>query len=193
MLDPRGTAERWREEARRAGIGDLFLARFEGWDLIPSPDPRSLGFDAAIEFAPDPRRMGGRGYSTWKANLLKRVGLLKGAYYENRFHDYRLMAHAMMGRPDPGYPFLRCVAPGWDNSARRKTGATIIEHSSPDEYELWLRNAIKWSMERKTTPPFVFVNAWNEWAEGNHLEPDTRYGRAYLEATLRAVQASSLG
>jgi hypothetical protein len=67
----------------------------------------------------------------------------------------------------------------------------IIEYSSPDEYESWLGNAIQWSLKRPIVPPFLFVNAWNEWAEGNHLEPDHRHGRAYLEATLRAVQAFS--
>lgn len=191
MPEPQRTAERWREEARQAGIGELFLARFEAWDGNQSPDPRSMGFDAAIEFAPDWRRTGGQAYSTWKAKLLMHSGFLPKAYSENRFFDYRLMARTMMNRPDPGYPLLRCVTPGFDNSARRKTGAQIVENSSPQEYEAWLGNTIKWSTDRRTSPPFVFINAWNEWAEGNHLEPDTRYGRAYLEATLRALQASS--
>jgi lipopolysaccharide biosynthesis protein len=193
MPEPQRTVEIWREEVRRAGISDLFLARFEAWDKNQSPDPRSLGFDVSVEFAPDWRRTGGQAYSAWKAKLLMRAGVLPQAYCENRFFDYRLMARAMMNRPDPGYPFLRCVTPGFDNSARRKTGASIIEHSSPEEYEAWLGNAIQWSLERRTVPPFVFLNAWNEWAEGNHLEPDARHGRAYLEATLRAVQAFSPG
>ena len=170
------------------GSAIFFSAGFEAWDGNQSPDPRSLGFDVAVEFAPDWRRTGGQAYSTWKAKLLMRAGMLPKAYGENRFFDYRLMARAMMNRPDPGYPLLRCVTPGFDNSARRKTGALIVEYSSPEEYESWLRNAISWSLDRNATPPFVFINAWNEWGEGNHLEPDMRHGRAYLEATLRAVQ-----
>ena len=57
--------------------------------------------------------------------------------------------------------------------------------ATPDEYERWLRGAAK--KARTAGHEFVFINAWNEWAESAHLEPDLRYGRAFLEATARAA------
>jgi hypothetical protein len=82
-----------------------------------------------------------------------------------------------------------CVTPSWDNSSRRKTFATILKDSHPDIYEDWLKTVIE-----KFSPPspeenLVFINAWNEWAEGNHLEPCPKWGRAYLEATRRAINS----
>ena len=56
---------------------------------------------------------------------------------------------------------------------------------SPDLYKKWLTDCIKWTKENHNKKEqFVFVNAWNEWAEGAHLEPDNKYGYAYLQATL---------
>jgi len=76
--------------------------------------------------------------------------------------------------------------PSWDNSARRATEATIFRDASPALYGRWLQGVI--ANEKKREPsPVVFINAWNEWAEGNHLEPDLKYGHAYLEATKQAL------
>jgi hypothetical protein len=77
----------------------------------------------------------------------------------------------------------------WDNTARRAERAVIFDNSTPELYERWLRAAVA-----AFTPPtpeenLLFINAWNEWAEGNHLEPDQKWGRAYLEATRRATGA----
>lgn len=81
------------------------------------------------------------------------------------------------------------IFPMWDNTARRcYKGATIFE-SSPELYKKWLKNIMNWT--KKNNPKneqFVFVNAWNEWAEGAHLEPDTKYGYAYLQATKEALE-----
>lgn len=62
------------------------------------------------------------------------------------------------------------------------------ENSTPELYEYWLGNTLKNAEIYSEDENFVFVNAWNEWAEGNHLEPDVKWGRKYLEATLRAVE-----
>jgi len=72
------------------------------------------------------------------------------------------------------------IIPGWDNSARRKSGATIMVDSNPQQYKRWL-SSIKEKYKDEDT--FLFINAWNEWAEGNHLEPCQKWGRQYLEAT----------
>jgi hypothetical protein len=88
---------------------------------------------------------------------------------------------------------FRSVFPSWDNTPRRKTGSTVVLNSTPENYEWWLSRAIK-----KTRANFpdgdalVFINAWNEWAEGAHLEPDQRYGHAFLEATLQAKHGTRL-
>lgn len=192
LPDPKRSTDIWREEAQRAGIGELFLCRFEAWDDLSSPDPRSIGFDAAVEFAPDWRRAGGQDFTGWKAKALAGAGLLPRSYRENRFFDYRCMVASMIQRETPNYPLLRGVTPGFDNSARRKTGAMIIRHSSPEAYGKWLRFAIEWTERHHASDQrLVFVNAWNEWAEGNHLEPDMQHGLAYLDETLEAVNAYS--
>jgi ribosomal protein L11 methylase PrmA len=76
---------------------------------------------------------------------------------------------------------------GWDNTARRKSGTVIFTESTPDLYESWLRHTIETNSPQRSEEDFLFVMAWNEWAEGNHLEPDELYGRGYLEATARAL------
>jgi hypothetical protein len=79
------------------------------------------------------------------------------------------------------------VFPGWDNTARRaKQQALVMHGNSPEIYEHWLREVHQRAPARGATG-LVFINAWNEWAEGAHLEPDERWGDAYLRATARAV------
>ena len=63
------------------------------------------------------------------------------------------------------------------------------QDSSPDLYGHWLGRTIQRMPEFKLPEPFLFINAWNEWAEGNHLEPDLRWQTSYLEATRRCLQA----
>jgi lipopolysaccharide biosynthesis protein len=78
--------------------------------------------------------------------------------------------------------------PSWDNTARRQDDGTIFLNSTPRLYEHWISTLVEQS--RELNPPgerFVFINAWNEWAEGNHLEPDQLNGHGYLEATRAAL------
>jgi hypothetical protein len=97
----------------------------------------------------------------------------------------------MLQKGLPGYTRFRCVMPSWDNAARRSSGATILHGSTPQLYQKWLTSLLHSSERSKRTDGIVFVNAWNEWAEGNHLEPCQRWGRAYLEATREALAAAA--
>jgi lipopolysaccharide biosynthesis protein len=83
-----------------------------------------------------------------------------------------------------------CVTPQWDNSARRKTGANIFHGSTPELYEKWLKTTVENITFARPDEKILFINAWNEWGEGNHLEPCQKWGRAYLEATYRALKGS---
>jgi hypothetical protein len=96
----------------------------------------------------------------------------------------------MIAKPDPAFLRFPCVTPMWDNSARKATGALILDGSSPQKYQQWLENALSRARRQPEALQLVFINAWNEWAEGNHLEPCQKWGRAYLEATRSALRNS---
>lgn len=77
----------------------------------------------------------------------------------------------------------------WDNSPRRYNRGAWILQSTPDNYKKWLSDLIRWTkVHNKPNEQFILVNAWNEWAEGAHLEPDTYYGYAYLQKTREALE-----
>ena len=120
-----------------------------------------------------------------------RHDLLRDGYTSNNVFSYEQLMSTMLERPDVGYSLFRCACPSWDNTPRRRKGAHIYVGSTPQLYESWLAEVAKQTIDR--FPPeerIVFVNAWNEWAEGCHLEPDQHYGRAYLEATRAAVESA---
>ena len=191
LPDPVRTTNIWREAAAKVGISNLFLARVESHESHRRPvAPQSLGFDAEVEFAPFSCSMGKLRFHSGLYPLLSKIGLIPKGYIENRVSHYDAMVHAMLNRPSSEGTRFRCVTPSWDNSARRKD-ALIFHGSTPAKYEAWLRKVIEMTLQEHTGDKrLVFVNAWNEWAEGNHLEPDLKWGSAYLEATRRALEGA---
>ena len=175
LPDPKATAARWRTWCRANGIGEIQLAYVQSFDRV---DPREIGFDAAVEFPPN---------NTTSAPITARQQLLNPEYCGD-VHDWRELARQSMAQPDPTYPRYPGVNPGWDNEPRRSGSGRVFAHASPRGYRDWLRHAIATARRRFPAQPLVFVNAWNEWAEGAVLEPDTRLGHAWLEATRNALQ-----
>ena len=171
--DPMRTTSLWREEARRMGIEDLYLCAVES-TLDDRVDPTTKGFDAAVEFQPD-----------W-ANL----GPAEPRDDGNHVYDYAFLVERMLRKRPPSYKRFPCVTPAWDNTPRRKKDAYIFKDSTPELYEQWLDSVLQRSASADSEENLVFINAWNEWGEGCHLEPCQRWGTAYLEATHRAVETA---
>jgi lipopolysaccharide biosynthesis protein len=192
LPDPARTAEVWRRRAREAGLGELYLVRIESF--CGDVDPRTIGFDAAVEFAPAWRLMTTARGHRWSRiyRRLGRVGLMHGPGLAPDVHAYGQLVDVMLAAPRPRYRRFRCATPAWDNSPRRGPQATIFHGSTPALYEAWLTTIAAESLQICSGDErVVFINAWNEWGEGAHLEPDQRWGRAYLEATRGAIEAAS--
>jgi hypothetical protein len=176
LPDSRRTTELWRRESIAAGVGDPYLVKFDTFG--DESDPQSGGFDASSEFLPHgvSETIAAAGFGT-RADT-KRMN--------NAMWRYGDVVTAQLARPLPPWTRYQCVVAGWDNTPRKPGGSAVIFlDSTPDEYERWLRGAV--DKARTAGHDFVFINAWNEWAESAHLEPDLRYGRAFLEATARAA------
>jgi 2-polyprenyl-3-methyl-5-hydroxy-6-metoxy-1,4-benzoquinol methylase len=180
--DIRKTLKTWRDEAVKIGIGDLYLCYFE--NRIQNTDPQVLGFDAAIEFQPNWKKLPRPMKTNTVGLILKRHGFPLNIYYKHDFFDYLEFVKIMI---DAGqkvtYKRFRCVTPMWDNTARREKNATVFLNSSPKKYKFWLKSVLQDFRPFSNEENFIFLNAWNEWGEGNHLEPCQKWGYSYLEAT----------
>jgi hypothetical protein len=112
-------------------------------------------------------------------------------YEEIRDHwliDYPAISKHLVNLPQPAYKFFRGVFPAWDNTARRQHSSAIFINSSPELYKQFLKATIAVTQAQHSGDErLVFINAWNEWAEGAHLEPDQKYGMKWLEATKEAI------
>ncbi|QDA59353.1 glycosyl hydrolase [Hymenobacter jejuensis] len=179
------TTDIWRNEAHRLGIGDLYLIQVDrvGHD----GDLTATGFDAAMEFHPDYHHLPMRYVGKYKDRFFNKTGLYKPPYYKDNIYEYEKYIQNAMSKAQSKYKLFPGVTPDWDNSARRKQDATIFLGSTPELYENWLRDVVKKFKPYSKEENFIFINAWNEWAEGNHLEPCQKWGRQYLEATLNAL------
>jgi hypothetical protein len=185
LPDPLRTTDAWRKVCSDEGVGELMLLRVESL-VDETGDPRPMGFDAAIEFPPDWRLLRGGLRRTLPWRLLRRAHVSSEAFARHRVHDYSAFARRTMGEPAEPYPRFPGVTPSWDNSPRRANGAVILRDPSPAVYEAWLDAALA-RAATEAPGPWVFVNAWNEWAEGNVLEPTRDLGHAFLDGTKRAV------
>jgi lipopolysaccharide biosynthesis protein len=190
LPDIRKTIVTWRDECRRLGIGEIFLCRVDtGPDLS---SPKEVGLDAAIEFQPDwlslGAPLGSRRLRQFRWNDLHfflRRNLLGD---DITVQSYRHLVNSMSRRAEPDYLRFPCVTPSWDNSPRRRQRPIVFIDSSPELFRQWVVATLTKLAKSERTPRILFVNAWNEWAEGNHLEPDQRYGRSYLEALKGALR-----
>lgn len=176
LPDAKRTTDLWRREVKAAGLGGLHLIAVEtGWDA--NQDVTDAGFDAKVLFMPQFSILGTAPRMTVESESL-------------RVYDYD-QAWPLLANPEPvGYRRYPSVFPSWDNTPRRGENGWVVHNSSPQSYEAWLRQTIAGVAHEDPDHRLVFINAWNEWAEGAYLEPDRHHGHAYLEATRRALAAN---
>lgn len=182
--DPRRVTDVMRNTMAKDGMGELHLCAAE--TFAGRIDPRPFGMDSAVEFPP---------HHCWRLGIesdWRRFDFNDS--FRGSLNDYRMLIHDELLRETPTFPLFRTVVPGWDNTARRGVDATVLVNSTPELYGEWLYHMIEWTKRaHPNSDAPVFVNAWNEWAEGCHLEPDQAYGLSHLEATREAVARSNIG
>ena len=183
LPDSRETTDRWRSWCEKNGFEVPYLVSAQAFNY--HQDPAEIGFDASCEFPP-------HWSSAFNAHELKFARDLKGftARTDLRVMEYKAAVQAWSHENPHNYKLFKCVFPSWDNSPRRvNSEALLYAWSSPELYREWLSYCLSVSGE----DDFVFINAWNEWAEGAILEPDLFWGHAYLDATYSALSLSQAG
>lgn len=176
--DTAKTTRVWRDYCISIGIDDIHLCHALTFGCKEKFD----GFDSVVDFPPHNA-----------APLEHNASLDFYAPFNGRAYEFTEMANWYLHQPRAAAQHFRTVFPSWDNTARTGSRARLVINSSPENYEYWLTESVrKTSQELPEDRQLVFINAWNEWAEGCHLEPDRRYGHEFLQATLRAKHNESI-
>ena len=178
--------ERWRNSAVRAGLPGLHLVGgkylFEDWD------PRDNGFDSVVSSF----KRHHYGWATPFKRVRRFIERRLGQPMKYDVEDLLTDLASPVPRQDTHHP---CLIPNWDNTPRSGRNGFVVTGTTPELFRVQIRNALARVESIDGGRRVLFIKSWNEWAEGNHMEPDLRDGRAWLEAlrdevaAWRAVQA----
>lgn len=178
LPDARKTLAIWRDYCRSAGIGEIHLcaALTHG-----NEDYSQFGFDSGVEFPP---------HNIKCQNMADQISFYEP--FRGYVPGYQEIARSYLEREYRHGNVFKGVFPSWDNTPRTGNRGVIVLGGTPANYEYWLAETIKKTMVKfPGQERFIFINAWNEWAEGCHLEPDRKFQHQFLEATLRAKNEQS--
>lgn len=185
--DLENTIQLYRNLAKENGF-ELYICFFERWNGLQIEDQLSQIFDAGIEFQPLSSSL--RRYKE-NIELLKSKKLINRIYNKigktnykkkkkiNQIIDFQDFVHWDINQNNKSDQKYFGVCPMWDNTPRRGREGTVFINSSPKLFGTWLNH--KLNLSKLNNKEFIFINAWNEWAEGNHLEPCHRYGNDFLK------------
>lgn len=180
----------FRQCAKDAGIGELYLLATrcpEDWDA------KANGFDGVVgsQFT-SLRYITGRNYQKKKlteriVNRIKRIFIdaeQLNLNFEERTKplivEYKEAIKYLLPTKKYPYDYFPCVVQDWDNTARAANKSVVLHGSTPELWENHLEEACEYVSNHEPDKQIVFIKSWNEWAEGNYLEPDTKWGFDYL-------------
>lgn len=173
--------EFWRELSIKAGLPGLFLI---AEDHRQDWDPKPRGYDAVVMNNLWPWRYEVAYWNQPIKKIKQKYNRLRG---KPKVVMYEEVIDSLVTEPIKGIESFPCVYPNFDNTPRSGGNGLVLHGSTPELFRRHLRRAIDRMSHAPGERRIVFVKSWNEWAEGNHLEPDLRFGMRYLEVLREEV------
>lgn len=187
LPEPKRTLDLWREMAHRAGLPGLYLVCQHHDPLF---DVAGQGCDRVVHVPTLPKR---REWASWDQPVKKLTGKLKDWLNRPTVIAYADMLRQVAPAPaQPGHIYIPSVIPNWDNTPRSQGRGLVLQDSTPQAFAAQMRKACERVAHHPAQERIVFVKSWNEWAEGNHMEPDLKFGHAYLQAMRDELQRTGL-
>lgn len=169
--DIKKVTDYWRQLANKEGLDDLYLVGYAWHDPIGNFQPKKYGFDATTFGHQSTIKMY---QEKTNAKRYEQLGWPAHLYHYKNALPYLLHK----SEPKNNIP---TVVPNWDNSPRWRERALILHDSTPELFKGHLLEAVNRIKNKPIEEKIIFLKSWNEWAEGNYVEPDIRYGHNYLE------------
>lgn len=174
--------ELWRKRAEKAGLPGMF---FVTYTAPTEPHHFSVGFDACMVSKMPKIRA-----EIWvsRKNVLRSLQRwVKDVRGIPNVYSYNKLCLELLGERVDGMESYPCLIPNWDNSPRSGKNGLVLHGSNPLLFRKQVYKALEMTWELPASRRLIFVKSWNEWAEGNHLEPDIKFGVQYLQVIRDAL------
>lgn len=102
-------------------------------------------------------------------------------------YDYKDVYHSFCDIIYKDAKVYPVIVPNWDNSPRRNTGAVIYTNSTPELFRKHVEEVLALIKDKHEDEKIIFLKSWNEWGEGNYMEPDLKYGKGFIHALHQAL------
>ena len=185
----------WRRLAHEAGLKGLFLVAMDNKFTSKS----LVQFDAVLHHGPGDylnaspmrkiftrglrRALGGKLADSLPAGMVKIIR-------QPARYDFADVVKSSFKNLPLGDRYIPCVLAGWDNTPRSKHRGIVFENFTPELFRLFLKKAIIRVAQQPAETRLIFIKAWNEWAEGNYLEPDADIGSTLLDVIRDEMSAA---
>jgi hypothetical protein len=167
----------WNKLAHKEGVQGFY---FVGASGLAEKEYSSLiekGFSAVNSF----RMMEACQKDSGVISLRISKVLEKFGFVRPRVHSYRAIIKYMFNHFDSYEGVIPTILPQWDNSPRSRLNSLILTGSTPEEFRTHVSQELTLLSSRREQEKLVYLKSWNEWAEGNYVEPDLKYGWGYLK------------
>jgi hypothetical protein len=171
---------KWNELANKNGLPGFFFIGVsydveKEYEII-----KSLGFDAI--FSCSAKRINERNL-TWLKNMILRYVFAIPARY-----DFRKIYKHLVGEKEKREDVYPLIIPNWDHTPRSIRNGYILTHTTPEVFTKHVEYVLEAIKDKNDENKICFLKSWNEWGEGNYMEPDIKYGRAYIDALKKSLE-----
>lgn len=173
----------WQNLAKENGLPEFFFVAFTFCADSEGEQILSSGYDAVVSCRNNRDKIHNFSWAFRKAKSI--------LLHRPRINSYKSMWPRLISdreRNDDRY--IPVLMPNWDHTPRSGVNGDLFAGSTPEEFEKHCMDVLP-SVSNKQNP-LVFIKSWNEWGEGNYMEPDLKYGKGYINALRNALDKLSL-
>ena len=171
--------QQWRQLAKQNGLPDFCFAGYTTEIEKDKTKIESLGFDLIISCRiKRHKRRGGKWF------IRKALSYITNSPER---YNYRKVYPTLLGKDEEEENIVPTLVPNWDHTPRSGNHGYLFTNSTPSLFEKHAEAALEVIKKKEANHQICFLKSWNEWGEGNYVEPDLRYGKGYLNAIKKAI------
>lgn len=169
----------WNKLAENNGLKGIFFIAYSTDVDNEYQKLKSLGFDAINSCRLNRNTKRSLGWAVRKITSL--------VFQTPRRISYRIISRKLVTETEKKNDIFPTIVPNWDHTPRSGINGDLFTNSTPELFEIHAKHALKYIADKPDNRKYCFLKSWNEWGEGNYMEPDLKYGKGYIHALKRAI------